>query len=100
MSISVLNTSANLSGKTLLTAENPYTQTGLITFDRDPSAPFAVTAGSAVVPNLTAESLSGGSVAATTVSGTTATFTGALVATTGTFTTVTYNVEGVIKQTN
>jgi len=29
-----------------------YTQTGLITFDRDPSAPFAVTAGSAVVPNL------------------------------------------------
>lgn len=29
-----------------------YTQTGLITFDRDPLAPFAVTAGSARVPNL------------------------------------------------
>jgi len=43
-----------------------YTQTGLITFDRDPSAPFAVTASSAVVPNLIAESLSGGTVAATT----------------------------------
>lgn len=29
-----------------------YTQTGLITFDRDPNAPFAVTAGSARVVNL------------------------------------------------
>jgi hypothetical protein len=32
-----------------------YTQTGLITFDRDPSAPFAVTDSSAHVPNLYAE---------------------------------------------
>ncbi len=32
-----------------------YTQTGLVTFDRDPSAPFAVTDGSAYVANLFAE---------------------------------------------
>lgn len=36
-----------------------YTQTGLITFDRDPSAPFAVSASSAVVPNLDADKLDG-----------------------------------------
>jgi hypothetical protein len=36
-----------------------WTQTGLITFDRDPSAPFAVTASSAVVPNLDADKLDG-----------------------------------------
>jgi hypothetical protein len=36
-----------------------YTQTGLITFDRDPSAPFAVTVSSAVVPNLDADKLDG-----------------------------------------
>jgi hypothetical protein len=36
-----------------------YTQTGLITFDRDPDAPFAVTSGSAVVPNLDADKLDG-----------------------------------------
>lgn len=44
-----------------------YTQTGLITFDRDPSAPFAVTSGSAVVPNLDAEKV-GGSTLATILS--------------------------------
>jgi hypothetical protein len=36
-----------------------YTQTGLITFDRDPSAPFAVTASSAKVTNLDADKLDG-----------------------------------------
>lgn len=36
-----------------------WTQTGLVTFDRDPSAPFAVTASSAVVPNLDADKLDG-----------------------------------------
>lgn len=36
-----------------------WTQTGLITFDRDPSAPFAVTASSAVVTNLDADKLDG-----------------------------------------
>lgn len=39
-----------------------YTQTGLITFDRDPSAPFAVTDTSAYVPNLFTEGV--GNVAA------------------------------------
>jgi len=36
-----------------------YIQTGLVTFDRDPDAPFAVTASSAVVPNLDADKLDG-----------------------------------------
>ena len=57
--ISVLNTSANLSGKTLLAAENDYTITGNLTFDRDPSAPFTVTASSAKVSNLDADKLDG-----------------------------------------
>jgi hypothetical protein len=57
--ITVLNTSTDLSAHTLLTQENPYTITGLHTFDRDPSAPFAVTSGSAVVANLDADKLDG-----------------------------------------
>lgn len=57
--ITILNTAANLLSKTLISAENPYTVTGLMTFDRDPSAPFAVTTGSAVVPNLDADKLDG-----------------------------------------
>jgi len=36
-----------------------YTITGLFTFDRDPNAPFAVTASSAVVANLDADKLDG-----------------------------------------
>lgn len=36
-----------------------YEQTGLITFNRDPSAPFAVTSSSAVVTNLDADLLDG-----------------------------------------
>jgi hypothetical protein len=59
VSISVLNTDAGLSGKTLVTAEGTTTQEGLITFDRDPNAPFAVAAGSAVVPNLDSDKLDG-----------------------------------------
>lgn len=57
--VSVLNTTSNISGKTLLTAEQPYTVSGLITFSRSPSAPFAVAAGSANVPNLDADKLDG-----------------------------------------
>lgn len=57
--ISVLNTSANLSGKTIVSAENDYTITGNHTFDRDPSAPFTVTASSAKVTNLDADKLDG-----------------------------------------
>jgi len=57
--VSVLNTDVGLSGKTLLTAEVASTVTALITFDRDPSAPFGVTSGSAVVTNLDADKLDG-----------------------------------------
>src|SRR3954471_14220126 len=57
--IIVLNTSSDLSSKTVLSAENPYTITGLHTFDRDPAAPFAVTSGSAAVTNLDADKLDG-----------------------------------------
>ena len=57
--ITILNTSSNLSSKTLLAAENSNTVTGLLTFSRNPSAPFAVSASSAVVPNLDADKLDG-----------------------------------------
>jgi hypothetical protein len=59
MSISVLNTDANLSGKTVIAAENADTITGAKTFDRDPAAPFIVTPGSAKVDNLDADKLDG-----------------------------------------
>lgn len=59
MSISVTNTSAGLEGKTLLTGEGSATVTGLQTFDRDPNPPFAVSSGSAVVPNLDADKVDG-----------------------------------------
>lgn len=51
----VANTAANISGDTLLTAENTDVITGQKTFDRDPSAPFAVSSGSALVTNLDAD---------------------------------------------
>jgi hypothetical protein len=59
MAINVLNTDAGLSGKTIATVEDPQTITGLKTFDRDPSAPFAVSSGSAVVSNLNADQWDG-----------------------------------------
>lgn len=52
MSISVLNTNANLSGKTIMAAENADTITGLKTFNRGAAAPFAVDAASTKVANL------------------------------------------------
>ena len=55
----LLNTTAQLSGKTVTTAEGDYTITGAHTWDRDPSAPFAVTSGSAVVTNLDADKVDG-----------------------------------------
>ncbi len=57
--VAVTNTTANISGKTLVLAERDTTITGLETFDRDPSAPFAVSANSAVVTNLDADLLDG-----------------------------------------
>lgn len=46
-------------GSSTANGASSYTQTGLITFDRDPSAPFAVTASSAKVDNLDADKLDG-----------------------------------------
>lgn len=57
--IAVTNTTADLSGKTLLTEEGSYTVEGLHTYDRDPNPPFAVSANSAKVSNLDADLLDG-----------------------------------------
>lgn len=58
--ISVLNTSSDLSGKTVVTAEGDRTITGLLTITRGTSAPFAVSnTGAAVVTNLDADKLDG-----------------------------------------
>lgn len=65
--ISVANTSTNLSGKTLLAAERDNTITGQQTFSRAPSAPFVVQAGSAVVSNLDADKVDGYEAAALAV---------------------------------
>jgi hypothetical protein len=59
VAINVLNTDAGLSGKTIVNLEDAQTVTGLKTFDRDPNAPFAVSAASAVVTNLDADKLDG-----------------------------------------
>lgn len=59
MSISILNTDAGLSGKTLINLEDGQTVTGLKTYDRDPNPPFGVTSGSAVVANLDADKVDG-----------------------------------------
>lgn len=50
---------ATAGGGSGISGTTSYTQSGLITFDRDPAAPFAVSSGSAVVPNLIAESAQG-----------------------------------------
>lgn len=57
--ISVLNTDTQLSGKTVVTAEGDWTVTGQWSFNRSPSAPFVVQAGSANVANLDADKLDG-----------------------------------------
>ena len=59
MAIQVTNTSSQLSGKTLIDAEDTQTITGAKTFDLDPAAPFIVTASSAKVTNLDADKLDG-----------------------------------------
>lgn len=58
-SVNIANTTAGISGDTLVTASDAVTITGAHTFDRDPSAPFLVTASSAVVTNLDADLLDG-----------------------------------------
>lgn len=57
--VSIANTTANVSGQTVLLGGRDQTVTGLHTFDRDPSAPFAVSANSAKVSNLDADLLDG-----------------------------------------
>ena len=59
MSVTVNNTTASLSGKTLLKAEDTQTVTGLKTFDLGAAAPMAVVAGAAKVTNLDADKLDG-----------------------------------------
>lgn len=59
MSVAVANTTASLSGKTLLKAEDNQTITGQKTFDLGASAPFAVVSGAAKVDNLDADKLDG-----------------------------------------
>jgi hypothetical protein len=57
--VSIQNTTAGITAKTIDLLESDQTITGLKTFDRDPSAPFAVSSGSAVVTNLDADKLDG-----------------------------------------
>lgn len=57
--IAILNSSSGITGKTVVTAEGTSTVTGAVTFDRDPSAPFLVSASSAKVSNLDADLLDG-----------------------------------------
>jgi hypothetical protein len=58
-SISVLNTDAGLSGKTIQNLEDAQTITGLKTFNRSTNPPFAVNSGAAKVTNLDADLLDG-----------------------------------------
>ena len=57
--IQVANTSAQLSGKTLLLGDTDATITALHTFSRSTSAPFAVNSGAGAVANLDADKLDG-----------------------------------------
>lgn len=59
MSVSVLNTTASLSGKTLAKLEDSQTFTGQKTFDVGASAPFVVVVGAAKVTNLDSDKLDG-----------------------------------------
>jgi hypothetical protein len=59
MSVSVANTTAAMSGKTVVLADGDVTVTGLHTFSRSTSAPFAVNAGAGAVSNLDADKLDG-----------------------------------------
>lgn len=59
MSVTVTNTTASLTGKTLLKAEDSQTITGQKTFDIGASSPFLVNVGAAKVSNLDADKLDG-----------------------------------------
>lgn len=70
MPVNVLNTDAQLNGKTLVTTEDAQVVTGVKTFELAPAAPFVVEVGSAVVPNLDADKLDGQHAPAGTLVGT------------------------------
>lgn len=55
----ITNPASSLNGKTLLTAQDPATITGLHTFSRGSSAPFGIGPGAALVPNLNSQLLNG-----------------------------------------
>lgn len=57
----IANNASDMSGHIVMVADSttPRTVTNAFTFDRDPSAPFAVTSGSAKVTNLDADKLDG-----------------------------------------
>lgn len=59
MSTKIANTAASILNQTVLTAAQAQSVTGLKTFSRAPSAPFAVQAASAKVDNLDADLLDG-----------------------------------------
>lgn len=59
MSVTVQNTTASLSGKTLAILEGSQTFTGQKTFNVGASAPFVVVSGAAKVDNLDADKLDG-----------------------------------------
>ena len=59
MSVTVLNTTASLSGKTLQKLEDSQTVVGLKTFDRGASAPFGCVSGAGLVTHLDADKLDG-----------------------------------------
>ena len=59
MSVTVANTTASLSGKTLAKLEDSQTFTGSKTFDLGASPPFVVVSGAAKVANLDADLLDG-----------------------------------------
>lgn len=75
----VANNAAELSGKIVMLADGgtARTVTNAFTFDRDPSAPFLVTSGSAVVTNLDADLFDGYQATAMAVLAETETISGA-----------------------
>lgn len=96
--VSVLNTDAQISGKTLLLSDAAQSVTGLLTFSRSPSPPFGVTIGSAMVANLDAEFFGGFPASVMVRTNANNTFTGNNIFTTGTLSltgsTITVNTTG------
>lgn len=69
--VTIANTDANLSGQTVVLAGKDQTITGLQSFSRGASAPFAVNSGAGVVTNLNADLIDGQNGPASPIVGTT-----------------------------